>query len=195
MNRCSQSFSVFHKSAFLVLVAALLVPGCMEGQSGDLDGLQSDANNNGFPEIPPPAGITFEDVGSVNVAVSNEFTREDAADFLESIGVDRNLVNIGTLTLEMVITLDYGGGIEDVLEDTETLRPFDKRFEVACPQTATIELDALASAPFFGEQLVATFRFDLDQGDNFDCGDTIEATTVVDADGNPDFEVVVTPSL
>ncbi|GJM25502.1 MAG: hypothetical protein DHS20C16_19170 [Phycisphaerae bacterium] len=185
--------SFIKNSLFLVLTVVCVTPGCMEGQAGELDNLSTDANDNGFPEIPPPAGITFDEVGSVNVAVSNEFTRDDAADFLEQIGLDRNLVNIGTLSLEMVITLDYGSGIEDTIEDTETLRPFEKRFEVACPQTATIAVDALASAPFFGEQLVATFRFDLDQGENFNCGDTIEAQTIVDEDGNPDFEVFINP--
>jgi hypothetical protein len=185
--------SFIRSSALLVLFAAFVAPGCMEDQAGDFDNLNTDANNNGFPEIQPPAGITFEDVGSVNVAISNEFTRDDAADFLEQIGLDRNLVNIGALTLEFAITLDYGNGIEDTLQDVETLRPFENRFEVACPETATIAMDAFASAPFFGEQLVATFQFDLIVGDNFNCGDTIEARTVVDADGDPDLEVEVTP--
>ena len=191
-GQCLQK-SFIKSSALLVLIALFVAPGCMESQPGDFDNLDTDANNNGFPEIQPPAGITIEEVGSVNVAVSNKLTRDDAADFLEQIGLDRNLVNIGTLSLEIVITLDYGNAIEDSPEDRETLRPFDKRFEVACPQTATIAVDAIASAPFFGEQLVATFRFDLDQGDNFNCGNTIEARTIVDADGNPDFEVEVTP--
>ncbi len=178
-------------SVFLLLVSVLATPGCMEGPSGDLDGLSTDANNNGFPEIQPPAGVSFDDVGSVNVAMVNEFTRDDAGDFLEQIGLDRSLVNIGSLDLDFTITLDYGGGISDTVEDSETLRPFEKRFEVACPETATIEVDAFASAPFFGEQLVAAFRFDLNQGENFECGDTIEARTIVDADGDPDFEVTV----
>jgi len=185
--------STIKNSFLLVLIGVFAAPGCMEGQSGDFDNLSTDANNNGFPEIQPPAGITFDDVGSVNVAVSNEFTRDDAAEFLDQIGLDPNLVNIGSLDLDIAITLNYGDGIEDTLEDTETLQAFEKRFEVACPQTATIAVGAFASAPFSGEQLVATFRFDLDQGENFNCGDTIEARTIVDDEGNPDFEVVVTP--
>lgn len=185
--------AILKNSILLVLLGVFAAPGCMETQSGDLDNLSTDANNNGFPEIQPPQGITFDEVGSINVAVSNEFTLEDAATFLDQIGLDPALVNIGTLDLDITVTLDYGNGIDDTLTDSETIRPFEKRFEVACPETATIAVDAIASAPFFGEQSVAQFQFDFTQGDNFNCGDTIEARTIMNDEGNPDFEVVVTP--
>ena len=184
----------FRNSVLLVLIGVFAVPGCLEGQqAGDLDNLTTDANNNGFPEVEPPAGVTFDDFGSINVAVSNEFTRDDAAEYLAEIGLDPNLASIGSLDLKIEVTLDYGNGISDTLTDTESLRAFEKRFEVACPVSASIGVDAFASAPFFGEQLVATFNFDFEQGENFNCGDTIEARTIVNDEGDPDFEVVITP--
>ena len=174
-------------------LGVLVIAGCQESAPGDLKGLTEDANNNGFPEVPPPQGVTFEEFGSLNVAVSSEFTTQDAAEFLESIGLDPGLVNIGTLTLEIDLTLDYGNGITDTLQETETLEPFLTQFEIACPPSATLDINALASAPFFPSQSVAQFQFELQEGDEYMCGDTIEAMAIANEGGTPGFEVNVIP--
>lgn len=186
MCRLSQ-LKTFVTGALVSLGAA----GCQQPPAGDLDALTIDFNNNGFPEVQPPDGVTFDEFGSINVGVSSELTRQDAGVFLEQIGLDAALVNLGTLTFEIAMTLDYGNGVTDVIEDTETLEPFSNLFEVACPESATIAIGVIVAVPFLGSQQISDLQFELQEGTDFNCGETIEARVGVNEAGLPEFQVEV----
>ncbi|NOX59004.1 MAG: hypothetical protein GXP29_09130 [Planctomycetes bacterium] len=173
----------------IAMAVGLISFGCQQPPPGDLDGLQTDTNNNGFPEIQPPDGVTFEDFGSLNVDVSSDLTQQEAGDLLEAFGLDRSLLDAVTVRFNITLTLNYGNGLTDTLQETKSLEPFSIRFEAACPLSANIEIVTVATVPFLGDQTLSRFDFDLFEDTDYRCGETIEARAVINTAGVPQFEV------
>ena len=181
-----------------VLVLGLcLVPACQRRpapapEEGDIDYLILDENENGFPDVPVPEGVEVEEIGTVNVHLANTIAQEDVAALVEDfIDVEADLLNLVEITLNMTVTLSYDDGITDVLEDSETFVPFDKRFEVACPNVAHVAVEVVAEIPFAGPQTLEEFEADLTEGLEFECGQTLEVEAFTNDNGFPDITVTV----
>jgi hypothetical protein len=175
--------------ALHVVAVALIMAwtGCTQPPVGpdDLASLTEDANNNGFPEVPPPEGVSFEEFGSVNVRFASTVTTDDLAGLATEMGVDPNLLNLATITVTAFLTLDYGDGIVDELEQAENLEPFELLFEVACPLTVHVEGVVDVSAPIVGSQEAFREGFDLTQGVDYECGQTLDIEASMTDLGTP----------
>ena len=181
-----------------VLVLGLcMVPACQrrpapDPEEGGIDYLVLDENENGFPDVPVPEGVEVEETGTVNVHLANTISQEDVAALVKDfIDVEADLLDLVDITLNMTITLSYDGGITDVLEDSEPFVPFEKLFEVACPNVANVAVEVVAEIPFVGPQTLEEFDADLTQGVEFECGQTLEVEAFTNDNGFPDITVTV----
>jgi hypothetical protein len=170
----------------MLLVGLIAVAGC-GGPSGpdDLDQLTEDGNGNGFLDVTPPDGIEFSSVDNINVRLNNTIGREGLALVAAGYGIDANLLGLATILATMDIDFDYGNGITDALSQAEPIEPFDKKFEVACPEAMEVHIYVTASAPIVGTQTLFEQTFSLVRGDDYECGQTVGFETSVDANGNP----------
>ncbi len=180
-------------ASVLAIGVLAIVPGCGTAIStGDLDNLTVDANNNGYPDVEPPEGITFSTLDNVNVGLTNTITSGDVATIAANAGVDASLLNLVTIVANMTMTLDYGNGIIDVLNESETLEPFSKKFEIAAPESVDVAVNVVVNVPLAGPQTVTNFNLTLTRGVEYEAGQTIEVTVSVDESGNPDVDMNVT---
>jgi hypothetical protein len=171
-------------------VLAIAVSGCYAPPPpGDLDELNVDANNNGFPEVAPPAGVTVDDVGTIMVQFRNTIAKSDLIDVAQGFEVDPALVALANVVASLNLRLNYDGGLSDELVQTETIQPFDRRIEVACPQSADISITVTANAPGITLNNVADFAFSQFEGTDYSCGETIILETFLDLDGRPQVRV------
>ena len=158
---------------------------------GDLDNLTVDANNNGFPDIDAPEGVVFDEVTNLKLRLSNSITEEDVGAIAEQQGVDASLLNFVTIVANLTVTLDYGVGEPQVLNESESIELFEKKMELACPDTAQVDVGVVANVPIVGAQDITEFSVVLTEGVDYECGQTIEVESFVDANGNPavDYDI------
>jgi hypothetical protein len=171
-------------------VLLIAVSGCQNPPAGDLEDLD-DANGDGYGDVVPPDGVDFNEDTNIKVSLENEIDIDDVAALAEQYGVDPSLIGFATITIEMTLTLDYGDGITDVLEESETIAPFDKRFEVACPESALVGITVTATAPVVGEQIIFEQDVELTEGVEFECGETFGFAAFINDDGFPEVEMIV----
>ncbi len=172
---------------------ALVLTGCgtTTAPSGDLDTLSADQNNNGYPDVTPPDGIEFNDADNAKVAIINSLRQSDLGQVAAGMGVEPSLLSLVSMTVDVTIDLDYGGGITDVLNESESIAPFEKRFEIACPDSADISVEVVANIPFVGPQTVAEYPVELVAGQDYECGSEIAVESYLNNSGNPAVDVNV----
>ncbi|MCB9850291.1 MAG: hypothetical protein H6817_06260 [Phycisphaerales bacterium] len=181
-------------SGALLIAAPFLLAGCNGAAptgTGDLDTLSEDSNNNGFLDVTPPDGVEFLEVNNVNIRLRNTVSIDDLGPLAAQYGIDPSLLNLVEIVADIGIDLDYGAGISDTLSESEPIAPFDKAFEIACPDGMNVQVNVVANIPFVGEQDVTNFIVDLLEGAEYQCGQTIEVNVVLDDNGNPDVDVSV----
>lgn len=171
---------------------AALLAGCgSSGPTGDLDALTEDTNNNGFLDVAPPDGVEFLTVDNVKVRLVNTVAAGDLGTLAAQYGVDPALLSLVTIVADIDIDLDYGGGISDTLTQSEQIEPFDRKFEIACPENVAVAVNVVANVPVVGPQQVTDFNVDLSSGVEYECGQTIQVEVFVNDSGNPDVAVTV----
>jgi len=175
-----------------VMVFTLALSGCgAVAPVGDLDALTDDANGNGFFDVTPPDGVEFLTLDNLKVRLANVIAQDELGGLAAEFGVDPALLNLVTLKADIVVMMDYGAGITDELVQSEAIDPFDKRFEIACPERVTVEVDVIAEVPVVGPQSVTDFSVSLAAGDHYTCGQTIAVEVFINASGDPDVAVDV----
>lgn len=175
----------------MVRVAALALAlaglaGCGAGTSpGDLDNLSEDANNNGYLDVTPPDGVEFSSLTNVNVRLHNTIDTGDLAVVAQNYGIDPSLLALATITAHLEIGLDYGANITDTLHESEEIAPFDKKFEIACPEMMDVYIYVTAAAPIIGEQVLFEETYSLVLGQDYECAEAVGFETYVSDSGFP----------
>ncbi len=173
-------------TATLLVFAAV---GCQQPTTGgDLSRL-ADANNNGFDDVEPPDGVEFDEETNAKVRLDNTIDSQDVAQLASQQGIDPSLLNFVAVEVEIVLTLNYDGFESIVLRQSESLEPFTRAFEAACPDSMSIAVTVTANAPVVGPQTVFDQVFDVEAGVDYDCGGTLNVETFADENGNPRVEV------
>ena len=168
------------------------MPGCGTAiATGDLDSLSEDANGNGYLDVEPPDGVEFSTLDNVNVGLSNTITQTDVATIAATMGVDASMLSLVSLVANMELTLDYGNGITDVLTESEPIAPFEKKFELAVPDSVDVLVKVVANVPLVGAQTVTEFTVSLTKGVEYEAGQTIDIAVSMDEYGNPDVDLNV----
>jgi len=180
-------------SVALLLVLPIGLVGCGAGATvgGDLDNLTEDSNDNGFLDVEPPDGVEFLTVDNVNIRLRNTVSQEDLGGLAAQFGVDPALLNLVEIVANIEVELDYGAGITDTIVESESIEPFDRRFEIACPDSLNVDVGVIAQVPLVGPQDVTDFVVNLTEGTEFECGQTVEVEVVVDENGNPDVSLSI----
>lgn len=168
------------------VVAGLLVLaiGCQPPSAfDDLDTLVEDANGNGFLDVMPPPGVVFDTSTNVKVRISSTLVPTDLVPHAEEAGVDPSLATLAVFFVEFSFTLGYADGTTVVLRETEPFAPFEFAFEVACPVSAELTVEVIATVPL---TLTPITRIPVGlslAGVDFGCGNTIEFATFVNENG------------
>jgi len=179
------------------LVGACLIcglSGCQLLPVGDSngDGAGRDTNQNGFIDITPPDGVTFDTPNNVKIRLRNELTAADLAAFAEPNGVDASLIGLADFRIQIAWTLQYDNGETQVIESEERLSPFTQSIEFACPRDADLSVDVIVGLPVPGTAPIAVVPIDFDLDSvNYQCGDTIEYRSFVNANGQPEQSVII----
>ena len=175
----------------MFVLGLCLMPGCQRQpapEEGDIDYLTLDENENGFPDVPVPEGVDVEETGTLNVRLLNTISQDDLVAMLgDLVELNIDLMDMVDVILNMRITFTYDDGITDVLEDSETIVPFDKKFEVACPNSVNVAIEVVAEIPFVGPQTIEQLDHDLIQGVDFECGETFEVEAFINEQGFPEI--------
>ena len=188
-NEFSALRAVF--SILAVLPMVMVVVGCQQPPAGDLDNLE-DKNNNGFGDIEPPEGVPFDEATNVKLQLTNTVGRDDLGPLVAQQGFDASLLNFITLSVDMVITLEYAGNDPIVKQQSQALEPFDLKFEVACPDSVNAELSVIANVPIIGPQEIpAGAPVVVSLGNGYECGQTLTVTASLDDNGAPTVSVDV----
>ncbi|MCA9253468.1 MAG: hypothetical protein R3E58_12790 [Phycisphaerae bacterium] len=165
------------------------VVGCQQPTSGgDLSRLV-DANNNGFDDVTPPDGVAFDEATNAKVRLDNTIDSQDVAQLASQQGIDPGLLNFVAVEVEIVLTMNYDGFESIVLRQSESLEPFTRAFETACPDSMSIAVTVTANVPVVGPQTVFDQVFDVEAGVDYECGGILNVETYADEDGNPRVEV------
>ena len=173
----------------LVTLLAFTVAGCQQPTSGgDLSSL-ADANNNGFDDVAPPDGVEFNEETNAKVLLDNTIDSQDVAQLASQQGIDPSLLAFVAVDVDIVLTLNYNGFESIVLRQSESLEPFTRAFETACPDSMSISVTVTANVPVVGPQNVFDQVFDVEEGVDYECGGTLNVETFADEDGNPRVEV------
>jgi hypothetical protein len=173
----------------IMTVLTFAVAGCQQPTSGgDLSNLV-DANNNGFDDVTPPNGVEFNEETNAKVRLENTIDSQDVAVLASQQGIDPNLLAFVAVDVDIVLTLGYGEFESLILRQSESLEPFTRAFETACPDTISVAVTVTANVPVVGPQIVFDQVFDLEAGVDYDCGGTLNIETFADEDGNPRVEV------
>ncbi len=171
------------------MVLAMAVAGCQQPTvGGDLSNL-TDSNNNGFDDIAPPVGLEFNEETNAKVRLENTIDGQDVALLASQQGIDPSLLAFVAVDVEIVLTLGYDGFESIVLRQNESLEPFTRAFETACPDTISVAVTVTANVPVAGPQNVFDQVFDLEVGVDYECGGTLNVETFADENGNPRVEV------
>jgi hypothetical protein len=169
-----------------------LLAGCgAVAPTGDLDALTDDANNNGFLDVTPPDGVEFLTLDNINIRLLNTVTQDDLGPLAAQFGVDPALLNLVSIVANIDVTLDYGNGITDTISESESIEPFGKKFEIACPNSVLVDVNVVANAPIVGPQEITTFTVRMGEGAEYECGQQIEVEVIINDAGNPDVDVNV----
>jgi len=176
----------------LLCAAPVVLVGCGASSGvGDLDALTEDLDGNGFFDVTPPEGVEFLSLNNVRVRLHNTIDGADLGSLAAEFGVDPALLNLVDLAANITIDLDYGGGITDALVQQESINPFDRKFEMACPDAIGVDVNVSAQIPLVGPQDVTDFDVDLAEGVEYTCGQTIEVEVFVNERGDPDVAVTI----
>lgn len=181
-------------SGALLVAMPCMLAGCGgagPAGTGDLDNLTTDSNDNGFLDVEPPEGVEFLTVDNVRIRMRNTVSTDDLGPLAEQFGIDPGLLSLVSIVADIGIEMDYGNGITDELNESEPIEPFDKAFEIACPDGMNVAVNVVANVPVVGPQDVTDFVIDLLEGAEYECGQTIEVEVLLDDNGNPDVEVNV----
>lgn len=180
------------RGSFLAIGLAVMLAGCgATAPTGDLDSLTEDSNANGFFDVTPPDGVDFLTLDNVKVRIVNTVATDDLGGIAAQYGVDPSLLSLVDIVATIDINLDYGDGISDSLVQSESIEPFDRKFEIACPDNVAVDVAVTANVPIVGTQSITNFNVDLSQGAEYDCGQTIEVRVFINDNGNPDVTVNV----
>ncbi len=172
-----------------VAALALAIAGCQQPTSGgDLSNL-ADGNNNGFDDVAPPDGVEFNEETNAKVLLDNTIDSQDVALLASQQGIDPSLLAFVAVEVDIVLTLGYDGFESIVLRQSESLEPFTRAFEAACPDTISVAVTVTANIPVVGPQNVFDQVFDLEEGVDYDCGGTLNVETFADENGSPRVEV------
>jgi len=175
--------------ACIAVSMMLAVAGCQQPTSdGDLDTLV-DMNDNGFDDIAPPDGVTFDDETNARVTLNNTIGTEEIAALAEAQGIDSVALNFVAIEVDLVMTLIYDGFENVVVRQSQALEPFTRQLEAACPDALEVDITVTANAPVVGPQIVFSDVFELTRGTDYNCGGTLEVETFVDDAGNPQVDV------
>lgn len=174
----------------ICLIAAFMaVAGCQGAvNGGDVDAL-ADGNNNGFLDIMPPSGVAFNDESNAKMILANSIGDAEMAMLAAEQGVSPSVLNLVTFQVNLVLVLEYTGFETLTLRQRQSLAPFERRLEAACPDFIQVEVTVTAQVPVVGPQVVYDGYFELSQGVQFDCGETMTIATLVDENGNPQVDV------
>lgn len=193
--KMSPSFgAITGKTALGGLCLIYGISGCQLLPVGgtNADGAGLDANQNGFTDITPPDGVAFDTTTNVKIRLRNELTAADLAAFAEPNGVDASLIGLADIQVEIAWTLQYDDGETQVIESEERLQPFSQSIEFACPRDAELDVNIVVGLPIPGTAPIAVvpINFDLDSV-NYQCGDTIEYRSFINANGQPEQSVTI----
>ena len=175
----------------LVLAAAAVAGtlGCGIGGGGAPGGVLnqltklSDVDGDGFAEVEPPDGVTFDIDNTLAMRIANSITRSQAE---SASGVSLPSAVSGSIALSVnaAVEITYPGGQVQTLRGSFPLGPQELAFEVACPQSVEVLVTAVADTPVTAPQSVETFGpYTRDQGagqDSFECGGALTVETVAD---------------
>jgi len=168
---------------------SLAMTGCQGSPAnGDLDKLV-DGDNDGFVDINPPEGVTFDDTSNAKVLLTNSIGVADIGPLAEQQGLDPALLNFVDIEVNIVMTLSYAGFEDLVLRQSQKLEPFERAMEAACPDQVLVDVNVVANAPFVGPQDVFSGQFEQTQGEDYVCGDTIAVETFINDAGFPNVDV------
>ena len=172
-----------------MVMLAIAATGCQQPlPGGDLSNL-ADANDNGFDDVVPPDGVAFDDATNAKVRLVNTINSADVAVLAEQQGIDPSLLAFVAIDVDITLTLNYDGFESIVLRQNESLEPFTRAFEAACPDSISVAVSVDANVPVVGPQNVFSQVFDLEAGTDYDCGGTLNVETFADENGNPRVEV------
>ena len=177
----------------------LVASGCpMQGTPGGSDNPLDDTST-----LPDPGGDGFGDIpvegvdveGIIRVGITNELTTEEIAALIAGEGIEIPDYFLSKLRLRMEVDLEYDGGITESLETDWGLEPFEIKFEVPCPNVASLRLTLLANIPFVGEQtllevLDLVYTRDAEMN-GLECDTRIVLTIRMDEAGNVQTEDTV----
>lgn len=185
--------NIMHRGATCVIAGLiLLAAGCQPPSAfDDLKALREDANGNGFLDVMPPPGVAFDPSTNVKVRISSTLVPTDLVPHAEEAGVDPSLATLAVFFVEFSFTLGYADGTTMVLRQTVPFAPFEFAFEAACPATAELSVEVIATTPLIMAPL-ARIPVGLSLvGVDFGCGDTIEFATFVNENGDVDETIDV----
>ncbi len=175
------------KSLFGLLTIGLVcvIAGCQGTPPGDLDNLK-DENENGFNDLPAPLGVPFEEESNLKIKVINEVSRDDISQFASQFGIDASLVNLVDIIATVTVTLNYPDGVTDTVTETQSIAPFERSVELACPESVNVAIDLDLSLPFGQSQsLISDDSIVLYEGWDYDCGATRIVRLFVGENGIP----------
>ena len=167
-----------------VLAAGLLLLGCQGvPRCDDLENLSTDANRNGFPDIVPPEGVSFEPDQTVRVRMGNTLTEADLLPHAREEGVDPNLAALADFLVTFRLTARYDNGTESQICQTVPLGAFDFAFETACPESTDLDVELTAVVPLFGIPLTTIPLGLTTDVVDYQCGQTVDFVTTKDENG------------
>ncbi len=177
----------------VVLTLVVMAGGCQKpsGCAG-LSNLETDSNNNGFPDLLPPDGVEFTEERNLRISIINTLTENDLEPFAAEAGVSPSLVSLADFLVEFRFNIEYEDGSTQTICETEPLRAFEFFFEIACPAGADLDLKLIAFAPVVGTEITRVpLALSLDTVD-YECGQSVEFITTIDEDGELTQSINVT---
>lgn len=177
--------------ALATMLAMSIQFGCAPSTDcGDLANLTSDADGDGFPEAPAPAGVTaaFDDT-SVRVMAVNTLTALDLAPVAGEEGFNPFIAQLLAHTVKFVVRIElsaeYADGSVITLCESAPLGAFERKFEAACPDDVRLKVELVALLPILRIP-VAVFPVGLTpDAAPFECGQTVSLRFTTDENGHP----------
>jgi hypothetical protein len=173
----------------MAFVLPIVLLGCGSGgPTGDLDALTTDSNGDGFLDVTPPDGVEFLSLDNMKVRLRNTVSQDELGALAAGFGVEPAMLNLVDIVAEIAVELDYGA-VTQVLAQDEAIEPFEHKFEIACADVIELSVDVIANVPLVGPQNVSDFNFELVEGMEYNCGQTIELEVFINEGGDPDVLV------
>jgi len=178
--------------AFGIMLVVSSIGGCQsESGCAGLSRLNTDSNNNGYPDLVPPDGVSFSAEQNLRVSITNTLTEADLAPFAAQAGVDPSLVTLANFRVDFRFNIEYENGATQTVCESEPLAAFNFDFEIACPTRADLDVEVIALAPVVGTEITSVpLNLSLESVP-YECGQSVEFITTTDDNGELSHEINV----